>query len=61
MTPFLEKAHDLPDAAKLFEIVIHEADPERLLDRQARDFESDGGFSERLYKARTGRERNSKR
>ncbi|MEX2607266.1 MAG: four helix bundle suffix domain-containing protein [Kiritimatiellia bacterium] len=28
---------------------------ERLLDRQARDFETDGGFSERLYKARTRR------
>ncbi len=28
---------------------------ERLLDRQARDFESEGGFSERLYKARTSR------
>ena len=27
---------------------------ERLLDRQARDFEADGGFSERLYRARTG-------
>ncbi len=26
---------------------------ERLLDRQAQDFESGGGFSERLYKART--------
>jgi four helix bundle suffix protein len=26
---------------------------ERLLDRQARDFEEEGGFSERLYKART--------
>src|SRR5207249_1825488 len=29
---------------------------ERLLDRQARDFEVGGGFSERLYRARTGRE-----
>lgn len=28
---------------------------ERLLDRQARDFESTGGFSERLYKARKER------
>ncbi len=28
---------------------------ERLLDRQARDFESGGGFSERLYRARTGK------
>lgn len=28
---------------------------ERLLDRQAQDFEKGGGFSERLYKARTGR------
>lgn len=28
---------------------------ERLLDRQARDFEKEGGFSERLYKARTHR------
>lgn len=27
---------------------------ERLLDRHARDFESNGGFSERLYRARTG-------
>jgi four helix bundle suffix protein len=27
---------------------------ERLLDRHARDFEKDGGFSERLYRARTG-------
>jgi len=27
---------------------------ERLLDRQARDFETGGGFSERLYRARTG-------
>lgn len=26
---------------------------ERLLDRQARDFETDGGFAERLYRART--------
>ena len=26
---------------------------ERLLDRQARDFEAGGGFSERLYRART--------
>jgi len=25
---------------------------ERLLDRQAQDFEAHGGFSERLYKAR---------
>lgn len=30
---------------------------ERLLDRQAQDFEKDGGFSERLYKARTGKDR----
>lgn len=30
---------------------------ERLLDRQARDFETGGGFSERIYKARTGRDR----
>ncbi len=28
---------------------------ERLLDRQARDFETGGGFSERLHRARTGR------
>lgn len=28
---------------------------ERLLDRQAREFETGGGFSERLYKARTSR------
>lgn len=28
---------------------------ERLLDRQAQDFEEGGGFSERLYKARTGK------
>jgi len=28
---------------------------ERLLDRHARDFEADGGFSERLYRARTGK------
>ena len=28
---------------------------ERLMDRQARDFETGGGFSERLYRARTGR------
>jgi four helix bundle suffix protein len=28
---------------------------ERLLDRQARDFEAGGGFSERLYAARAGR------
>jgi four helix bundle suffix protein len=34
---------------------------ERLLDRQARDFEKDGGFSERLHRARTGRDRNSGR
>lgn len=27
---------------------------ERLLDRQARDFEAGGGFAERLYRARTG-------
>jgi four helix bundle suffix protein len=27
---------------------------ERLLDRQARDFETGGGFAERLYRARTG-------
>lgn len=26
---------------------------ERLLDRQARDFEAEGGFAERLYKARS--------
>ncbi|MCF7817021.1 MAG: four helix bundle suffix domain-containing protein [Kiritimatiellales bacterium] len=30
---------------------------ERLLDRQAQDFEEGGGFSERLYKARTGQRR----
>ncbi len=30
---------------------------ERLLDRQAKDFEAGGGFSERLYKARTGKDR----
>lgn len=30
---------------------------ERLLDRQAQDFEQGGGFSERLYKARTGKTR----
>jgi four helix bundle suffix protein len=28
---------------------------ERLLDRHARDFESDGGFSERLHRSRTAR------
>ena len=28
---------------------------ERLMDRQARDFEKGGGFSERLYRARTDR------
>ncbi|MEW6302536.1 MAG: four helix bundle protein [Verrucomicrobiota bacterium] len=28
---------------------------ERLLDRHARDFESGGGFAERLYRARTGK------
>ena len=28
---------------------------ERLMDRQARDFETGGGFSERLYRARTGK------
>ena len=28
---------------------------QRLLDRHAQDFEKDGGFSERLYKARTRR------
>jgi four helix bundle suffix protein len=28
---------------------------ERLLDRQAKDFESGGGFSERLDRARTGK------
>ena len=28
---------------------------ERLLDRHARDFEAGGGFSERLYRARTGK------
>jgi len=28
---------------------------ERLLDRQARDFETNGGFAERLYRARTHR------
>jgi len=27
---------------------------ERLMDRQARDFEKGGGFAERLYRARTG-------
>ncbi|MEI8312255.1 MAG: four helix bundle suffix domain-containing protein [Verrucomicrobiota bacterium] len=32
---------------------------ERLLDRQARDFETGGGFSERLHRARTGRDRSS--
>lgn len=31
---------------------------ERLMDRQARDFEAGGGFSERLYRARTGELRN---
>lgn len=30
---------------------------ERLMDRQARDFQTGGGFSERLYQARTGRSR----
>ena len=30
---------------------------ERLLDRQARDFETTGAFSERLYQARTGQSR----
>jgi four helix bundle suffix protein len=30
---------------------------ERLMDRQARDFKAEGGFSERLYQARTGRPR----
>ena len=30
---------------------------ERLLDRQARDFETTGGFSERLYQTRTGQSR----
>jgi four helix bundle suffix protein len=30
---------------------------ERLLDRQAKDFEKNGGFSERLYRARTGTDR----
>ena len=30
---------------------------ERLLDRQAQDFETQGGFSERLYHARTGKPR----
>lgn len=30
---------------------------ERLLDRQAQDFETTGGFSERLYQARTGRKK----
>ena len=29
---------------------------ERLLDRHARDFEAGGGFSERLYRARTGKD-----
>lgn len=33
---------------------------ERLLDRQARDFEKEGGFSERLYKARSSRWRGGK-
>ena len=28
---------------------------ERLLDRQARDFEAGGGFAERLHRARTAR------
>jgi four helix bundle suffix protein len=32
---------------------------ERLLDRQARDFEAGGGFSERLYRARTGKSQRS--
>ncbi len=30
---------------------------ERLMDHQARDFKTEGGFSERLYQARTGRSR----
>jgi len=30
---------------------------ERLLNRQAQDFEEEGGFSERLYRARTGKPR----
>lgn len=33
---------------------------ERLLDGQARDFEAEGGFSERLYKARTKNRQNGK-
>ena len=32
---------------------------ERLMDRQARDFETGGGFSERLYRARTGQSKPS--
>lgn len=32
---------------------------ERLLDRHARDFEKDGGFSERLYRARAGKSSHS--
>jgi four helix bundle suffix protein len=32
---------------------------ERLMDRQARDFEGGGGFSERLYRARTGKSHRS--
>lgn len=34
---------------------------ERLLDRHARDFEKDGGFSERLYRARMSQGRGRKR
>ncbi len=52
----LTGAPELPQerAANLGAILSAQAHwlTERLLDRQARDFERGGGFSERLYKAR---------
>ncbi len=52
-----EKNHE-ERAANLGAILSAQAHwlAERLLNRQAQDFEINGGFSERLYKARSGRE-----
>lgn len=56
------RKHTEERAANLGAILAAQAHflTERLLDRQARDFEAGGGFSERLYKARTSRWRGGK-
>ena len=53
----MRRAHSQPAeerAANLGAILAAQAHwlTQRLLDRQAQDFENHGGFSERLYKAR---------